>query len=419
MSWTARRSRVGVRRALAVAALTSLLGPAACSGSPTAGRAPATSRPIDAPPTRWVVSLGDSYISGDGNRWAGNTNGTFAAVDALGPLAYAGPNGREDIPGCHRADRPEVAIDTGNIMGKNLACSGAKTTTTTGAGFFEPGIDFYAQGGRVGQALALERFARTHTVTAVVLSIGGNDFNFSTILTRCLVDFLVSVGTRPVYCSDDPELASYLTTAFVTDVERRIDEALANIQLAMHRAGSTPADYRVIVQNYPSPVPPGRRLRYPETGFGRLSVGGCPMLDRDASWANTTVLTTINDTVRRAVDSSDLGNVTLLDLRRAFVGHRLCERGATQLQESALASWRDPGAADKLEWVNQIYLKGLPWQIAESAHPNYWGAGAERSCLRQMVAQTTPSSGGCVRDGTSVTGGEPQMKLVATDIGSR
>lgn len=408
-----------MRRALAVATLATLCAVAACSGSPTGGTAPTTGRTVAAPPTGWVVSLGDSYISGEGDRWAGNTNGTFTTVDALGPLAYAGPNGREDIPGCHRADLPEVAIDTGNLTGKNLACSGAKTSTTAGRGFFEPGIDFYAHGDRAGQALALERFARTHTVSAVVVSIGGNDFNFSTILTRCVVDFLVSVGTRPVYCSDDPELASYLTSAFAADVERRIDEALANVQLAMRRAGSTPADYRVIVQNYPSPLPPGTGLRYPETGFGRFSVGGCAIGDRDASWANMTVLTTINDTVRRAVKDSGQGNITLLDLSKAFVGHRLCERGAAQLEESGLSSWRAPGAADKLEWVNQVYLKGFPWQIAESAHPNYWGTGAERSCLRQVVAQTTPSSVGCVRDGTAVTGSEPQMKLVATDIGTR
>jgi len=36
----------------------------------------------------WVVSLGDSYISGEAGRWAGNSNSSSASVDAGGPAAY-------------------------------------------------------------------------------------------------------------------------------------------------------------------------------------------------------------------------------------------------------------------------------------------------------------------------------------------
>src|SRR4029450_1493124 len=40
------------------------------------------------PPT--IVSLGDSFISGEGGRWAGNTNDNQNTwrIDALGPHAY-------------------------------------------------------------------------------------------------------------------------------------------------------------------------------------------------------------------------------------------------------------------------------------------------------------------------------------------
>lgn len=404
---------MSLRPALAATVLTGLLVSAACSGyqggSPISAATPATA------PT-WVVSLGDSYISGEGDRWAGNTDGSFEKVDALGPLAYAGPRGAEDVSGCRRADLPEVALEAGNqsgdVVGKNLACPGAQTATRSEGVLFEPGIDFYHSGDRVGQALALERFAKSHQVSAVVVSIGGNDFNFSTILTRCVADFFTTGWLQPLYCSNDASLATYFTAAYAADVEQRIGAALDNVTLAMNRAGRKPADYRVIVQGYPSPVPPGSGFRYPETSAGRFVLGGCPIFGKDASWANSTVLATINSTVRRAVDASGQHNITFLDMTRAFVGHRLCERGAAQLQESGLGSWRSAGAANALEWVNEVYLKGSPWRVQESAHPNYWGTAAERSCLRQVVAQPRPASVLCVRDGTAMTGHEPTMKLI-------
>jgi hypothetical protein len=37
---------------------------------------------------RWVVTLGDSAISGEGGRWAGNTRGDHRRIDALGDGAY-------------------------------------------------------------------------------------------------------------------------------------------------------------------------------------------------------------------------------------------------------------------------------------------------------------------------------------------
>ena len=52
----------------------------------------------------WVVSVGDSYISGEAGRWAGNSNASESYVDALGPTAYddnATGTG-EQIPRCLR-----------------------------------------------------------------------------------------------------------------------------------------------------------------------------------------------------------------------------------------------------------------------------------------------------------------------------
>lgn len=368
-----------------------------------------------AAPTRWVVSLGDSYIAGEGARWAGNSaaNSTaeFQQLDALGPFAYAGSAGLEDIPGCHRATKPEVAVDYGDVKGMNFACSGAETATKFEGTVFKPGIDFFAKGGRVGQALALERFAQDHDVTTVVLSIGGNDFHFSTLLTTCVQDFVGTSAGAPTYCGKDPALAAYFSPSAVADVQQRIVGALHNIATAMERTGSKPGDYRVIVQNYPSPLPPGPGLRYPATAAGRFDQGGCPFFDRDATWANSMALATINDTVEQAAVASGVDGITVLDLSRAFVGHRLCEQGAAQIEETGLGSWSAAGAANQLEWVNEVYLKGVPWQTQESAHPNYWGTAAERNCLRQVVKSRAVGKLSCVRDGTAMSGREPTMTV--------
>ena len=52
-----------------------------------------------------MVSLGDSYVSGEAGRWAGSTNLDSRRADALGPTAYydnaAGT--AEQIKRCHRS----------------------------------------------------------------------------------------------------------------------------------------------------------------------------------------------------------------------------------------------------------------------------------------------------------------------------
>src|SRR5438309_10845421 len=74
-----------------------------------------------------VVSVGDSYVSGEAGRWAGNAS-SESYVDALGSTAYYdnSANTAETISGCHRSKSNETAIGVGTA-GKDLACSGATT----------------------------------------------------------------------------------------------------------------------------------------------------------------------------------------------------------------------------------------------------------------------------------------------------
>src|SRR5262249_26795000 len=91
---------------LAVAALPATAPPLGLAGAaPPAPPPPAQARvgvlPLT-PPT--VVSVGDSAISGEAGRWAGNTNQAASKTDALGADAYFEGGGSEPIPGCHRSD---------------------------------------------------------------------------------------------------------------------------------------------------------------------------------------------------------------------------------------------------------------------------------------------------------------------------
>src|ERR1043165_1797164 len=111
--------------AVAAAALMSSGALVALAVQPAAADGPGSGSP-------WVVSVGDSAISGEAGRWAGNTNGSSSNVDALGSTAYYdnASNTAEQIPGCHRSKSAEVYVG-GGLNGMNLACSGARTYTQT------------------------------------------------------------------------------------------------------------------------------------------------------------------------------------------------------------------------------------------------------------------------------------------------
>jgi hypothetical protein len=365
--------------------------------------------------TPWVVSVGDSYISGEAGRWAGNSNASESYVDALGATAYYdnATNTGEQITRCHRSKAAEVYIG-GGVNSLNLACSGAKTSTfTDSSGNFKPGLDFYNSGGNQGQALMLQSFAASHNVKMVAVSIGGNDFNFASIVQSCVTDFLTSPTWWKNYCNDDSSVTSNFTAANVAAVRARIATAYQNIRTAMRTAGYADNAWTLMVQNYESPIPNGSAFRYSESGYTRQNTGGCGFWNNDANWANGTALPTIDNAVFGAATDSGLGNVRTLNLAGAFNGHRLCEN-TDNLVEANYSSWRAAGAVDKSEWIDQIRTVSTAtsdYYIQESLHPNYWGELAVRSCLRQAWNGGTPRSGTCTTSGTGLLNGEPRMAL--------
>jgi len=384
-------------------AAVALAGPAAADG-------PGSGAP-------WVASLGDSYVSGEAGRWAGNSNVSSAFADALGSTAYFdnAANTSEQIPRCHRSKSQESYIGAG-VNGLDLACSGAKTTTFTSSdGYFKPGLDFFDNGtGQQGQAKMLQTFAATHNVKMVVVGIGGNDFNFASIVQSCLSDFLTSPSWLPNYCNDDASVTANFTSANVSTVQARIATGLQNVRTAMRNAGYADSAWSVVVQTYPSPIPNGAGFRYSQSGYTRQSTGGCGLWNNDADWANSSALPTINATVKNAITASGVAGVKTLDLASAFNGRRLCENTVGLYEEKGMTSWTQAGAVDNTEWVNQIRTVstiGSNYYIQESLHPNYWAQMGLRSCLRQVWNGGLVRGGTCTIAGTGLVGGEPRMVL--------
>ncbi|HET7688774.1 MAG TPA: hypothetical protein VFK41_00210 [Nocardioidaceae bacterium] len=404
-------SKARATAALSVATLTSLvtsIAGLALTSSPATADGPGVGTP-------WVVSVGDSYISGEAGRWAGNTNNGESIHDAGGPTTYFdnAANNAETIERCHRSKAAEIYVG-GGVSGLNLACSGARTATTTGE-YFKPGLDFYDSGnGQLGQAKLLQQFASTHNVKMVVVSIGGNDFDFAAIVQQCVQDFLLSSSWWPDYCKDDTIVTNAMSPSNVAAKKTAIANALLNVRLAMRNAGYADSAWTMLVQNYPSPIPNGAGFRYSQSGYTRQSTGGCGFWNADADYANATLLPTINGAVFGAIGEAGITNARTLNLASTFVGRRLCESTVGLYEEKGLARWTSKGAVDKTEWINTIRTVTATgnYYMQESLHPNYWGQLATRACVRLAYNSGVPRSGTCVRSQSGLSSlGEPKMAL--------
>src|SRR5262249_28017060 len=161
--------------------------------------------------------------------------------------------------------------------------------------------------------------------------------------------WLLSTSWWRNYCSDDSSISSRFSASNIAAITTRVANAFGNLRTAMQNAGYADSDWTLVVQTYSSPVPSGSQFRYSQNGFTRQNVGGCGMWNRDADWANNTVVSTLDSTVTNALAQSGIANGRVFDARNALVGHRLCENTDSLIEEAGLSSWRSPGAADLSE----------------------------------------------------------------------
>ena len=372
--------------------------------------------------TPWVVSLGDSYVSGEAGRWAGNQSLTTTDIDALGTDAYHDMEFGEQIEACHRSQSAQIHIGVARSL--NLACSGAKTSSYVDRhGNWKPGIDFFTQGARHGQARLLQDFAATHDVRMVVLGIGFNDLNFEGIVTKCLTQFMLRVTGA---CQDNAKVQEWLGAKARARVQTDIVGAIRNSRTAMAAAGKSDDSWTLAVQMYPRILPSAVGFRYGQ-GLNRQLIGGCGFWNTDVELTNHTVLPEVNAIIRRALRVVKAGAIAegqvfrsvLLDNSEALRGHELCNTAVERVNARnwwgklvGVRSWTSPGAADRSEWMREVNIVNVGGAfLVESLHPNYWGQLAMRNCVRQVWNRGNPVSGKCTPSGGVNSRGEPNMHL--------
>ncbi len=367
-----RRARWAVLTAIAVA-----LG----AGAPAAHASPGS-------PVTAAVTLGDSYISGESGRWQGNSNaqlGSRNGTDRAWVRTWYGGFydadrvylGGTDGTGCHRSDVAEVlSASTGVQEEVNLACSGAST-----ANVFRAVSGGVPRGGEAPQADRLAAVARDRDVKLVVLSVGGNDLGFGDIIAACATAWTTSSAAAPRYCRDQQQaLVAQRLPRAMADVGRAVDE----IRAVMAEAGYGPAQYRLVVQSYPSPVPRGAENRYAETGSSRLSTGGCPFWNRDLDWARDQLVPQLADGLRTVAGAK---GATFLDLRDLLQGREACARSA------ALVTSSSPPSEARSEWARFLTSGLLQGEVQESFHPNAYAQRALGRCLTLLAAR--PGDAAC------------------------
>lgn len=354
----------------AIALTTALVAPLAATAPQPAAASPGSG------PTA-IVSLGDSFISGEAGRWFGNSNSSWASrrgTDRAYRSRWWGGwyYDKEAVypgtvrNGCHRSDVAPIRSNTIPVANKiNLACSGAETANIIDESYK----------GEAPQAAQLVPVAQANDVEMIVLSIGGNDLGFSDIIVACTLQFSLSPSWSPDLCRDDQQVvvdnAMPLAMAGVGD-------AIDAIRSSMTAAGYSTSDYRFVLVSYPSPIPRGNEIRYRQSGYSRLTDGGCPFWDADATWARDSLVPQISDNLRAVAAAK---SVEFLDYRDAFQGNENCSNQAVRP-----SSWSRPNGATA-EWTRWVGSGLLQGDLEESVHPNAYGQQAMGTCLSLLWNQ--------------------------------
>jgi hypothetical protein len=365
-------------------------------------------------PPAAIVSMGDSYISGEGGRWAGNAlssatgsvygtdraavncNADETSCDHDSSRVYGDTGYDRGAEACDRSDSAEIKGATVEDVPAerrfNIACSGATTDNVTTTGFK----------GQRPQVDDLRDIAQNNDVRMVVLSVGGNDLKFADILQECVKAYfaptLLNKGCRT---AKEGEFSAALAP-----VQDKVVRTVEAIRTTLRDVGQEDGSYQIVLQSYPNPLPLGADYRDPEGSmfppdYSRYLKGGCPFLDADSDWARTSVVPRITEMLRGAASQT---GVSFLDMQDAFAGHELCADTAAQAgRGDTLAS---PIPAERAEWVRWVPyviegVKDLPWQAQgnqqEAVHPNYYGQRALSACLTKMASKlgTYPVTSSC------------------------
>lgn len=332
-----------------------------------------------APRPTAIVTMGDSYISGEGGRWLGNSpnnagsrDGTDRACVFTAGLCTGYDESRvyldgTDADGCHRSDVAEVrSADVPVDRRMNLACSGAVASDLYRSS--DGGTSAHGEPPEADQLLPV---AQANRIRMIVVSVGGNDLGFASIVTACFTAYLEH--TAP--CSQTQ--ADRLSDAALTAAQAKVEQAIDEIRAVMREAGYVDDDYRLVLQTYPSVIPRAADARYAEADPERTAYG-CPFYDADMTWGRDVAAPRIGSMVRAAAASR---GAEVLDLIDAFAGHELCAKSDAAVSPLA------PPSPTTSEWGRAVSASTISQgETQEVFHPDAYGQMALGACVTAMFA---------------------------------
>ncbi len=377
MSRTSRLALVAASGALAVTA--GVVG----TTSAQAATVPAANAPGSAAPTPVAVSMGDSFISGEGGRFAGSVYNNLRSDGE----SDEGPHNRgwgvyrdqmgNPISGererCHRSDSAEIngAARAFGQVPINLACSGATTAD----------ILFQSRRTEAPQIQQLSAIAqdKSKQIKTIAVSIGGNDLGFASILADC------TQITEYHDCGTDGTFAKL--QAKRSAVRANVTTTLNAISDVMRKNGYADGSYKFVYQSGPDLfATSGVRYRSSSIFSGYKESPGVPMSDATVDFAHNAIVPFIGSLMKEAAGASNNKSIQFLDLENAFEGHQLSHKATEQITVPWFGTTKTP-VASTAEWVvpiNSNYIAGNVFDTErqqESYHPNKFGQDALTTCL--------------------------------------
>ena len=268
-----------------------------------------------------IVSMGDSYASGEGN--------PVRAANWNRPLNFTGPTPSVGVPyerafwgtlsdlSCHRtanagAARAALALERSDphssVTYLSVACSGAEARhlmTDYYEGIVE--VDDLVHPPQIQQIKTILGVQPQPKIDALVVSIGGNDIGFGDIIASC------TLGTDYFFwdeCSEDEELHAEIATKM---------NSLAGTQIVnLGGAFTTPGtldrladavftlDYRGVYHTeYPDPLRNANGVVCDEVIFEDAIPGDGEIGHEDLVWASSFVVGNLNAAINFGISQHD------------------------------------------------------------------------------------------------------------------
>ena len=359
-----------------------------------------------------AVIFGDSFASGEGGRWKGNSwtsddwgNNSGTDQSWTGSQSRITDESYEYYSyqsGCNRSLNSPITYLGQNggeplyDLVKNYACSGAQTKNVKR--FEEGGVP---EKDTLTQLDAFELSATQFDVKLVAIGVGGNDMGFSDAIMVCLLKYFAKHATT----SDDAGCKDFLRDGILPklyEVQHNVRATIGSVRARMAALGHN--DYKIVLMGAPAIIPGFSSWAYSE---GDRFARGCPIIGDDSAFVANVLMPKLNATLEAAAHQA---GVDFLSTERALEGHRLCEAGTYR---PTTTEWDAPEPLEYgVEWVRRID-KGWPTigqaqdfingrsdepnypvdqgTLQESFHPNFYGQKAIGHCLRQYALDTAAS----------------------------